>query len=404
MDQLNLFAPPSLSVSDITLYLRQVMESDEILRNLWVQGEVSNLSRPGSGHIYFTLKDSSASLRCVIWRSKVSRLSFALNNGQAVEAHGAISVYDRDGSYQLYVDTLRPSGEGLLYQQFMHLKARLETEGLFDDARKRSLPERPKRIGIVTSSTAAALQDILNTLRRRCPLVHVFFSPTPVQGEEAPLEIVAALERVNRMAQPDVIILARGGGSLEDLWAFNDERVVRAVTVSAAPVITGIGHETDFTLADFAADRRAPTPTGAAEMAAPEKRIFLGEIASLENDLAAALMSVVDSHRQRLEYLKRHLEQLSPLWHIHSNRQHLDEVSLNGLRAIRHHLQLRGSRLNGIASRLAALSPQSVLERGFAIVSTMDGSPIRSIHQVFAGEQVHTRLVDGQFNARVESD
>jgi exodeoxyribonuclease VII large subunit len=403
MDQLNLFAPPSLSVSEITLYLRQVLESDEILRNLWVQGEVSNLSRPGSGHIYFTLKDSSASLRCVIWRSMASRLPFSLANGQAVEAHGAISVYDRDGSYQLYIDTLRPSGEGLLYQQFMHLKARLEAEGLFDDGRKRPLPERPKRIGIVTSSTAAALQDILNTLRRRCPLVHVFFSPTPVQGEEAPLEIVAALERVNRMAQPDVIILARGGGSLEDLWAFNDERVVRAVSVSAAPVITGIGHETDFTLADFAADRRAPTPTGAAEMAAPEKRILQTEIAGLENDLAAALMSVVDSRRQQLDDLKRNFEQLSPLWQIHSKRQHLDEVSLNALRAFRHNLQLRDLHLKGIASRLAALSPQSILERGFAIVSTMDGSPIRSIHQVLPGEQVHTRLADGQFNARVES-
>jgi exodeoxyribonuclease VII large subunit len=274
MDQFSLFGPPSLSVSDITLYLRQLLESDEILRNLWVQGEVSNLSRPVSGHIYFTLKDSTASLRCVIWRSAASRLQFALQNGQTVEAHGAISVYDRDGAYQLYIDTLRPSGEGLLYQQFMRLKAQLEIEGLFDVSRKRPIPERPGRIGLVTSPTGAALQDILNTLRRRCPLVDVFIYPAAVQGEEAPLEIVTALEKINRMAKPDVIILARGGGSLEDLRAFNDERVVRAIVASAAPVITGIGHETDFTLADFAADQRAPTPSGAAELAAPEKGVL----------------------------------------------------------------------------------------------------------------------------------
>jgi exodeoxyribonuclease VII large subunit len=403
MDQFSLFGSPSLSVSDITLYLRQLLESDEILRNLWVQGEVSNLSRPVSGHIYFTLKDSTASLRCVIWRSAASRLQFALQNGQAVEAHGAISVYDRDGAYQLYIDTLRPSGEGLLYQQFMRLKAQLEIEGLFNVARKRPIPERPGRIGLVTSPTGAALQDILNTLRRRCPLVDVFVYPAAVQGEEAPLEIVTALEKINLMAKPDVIILARGGGSLEDLRAFNDERVVRAIVASVAPVITGIGHETDFTLADFAADQRAPTPSGAAELAAPEKGVLLGEVGDLENSLAAALMAVVDSQRRRLDDLGLHLKQASPLWRIQSNRQRLDELTNGTLRIFKHALQLRSAHLNGETSRLAALNPQSIMGRGFAIVSRLDGSPIRSVAQVHPADVVRTHLVDGQFIARVEN-
>jgi exodeoxyribonuclease VII large subunit len=403
MDQFSLFGPPSLSVSDITLYLRQLLESDEILRNLWVQGEVSNLSRPVSGHIYFTLKDSTASLRCVIWRSAASRLQFALQNGQAVEAHGAISVYDRDGAYQLYIDTLRPSGEGLLYQQFMRLKAQLEIEGLFDVSCKRPIPERPGRIGLVTSPTGAALQDILNTLRRRCPLVDVFIYPAAVQGEEAPLEIVTALEKINLMAKPDVIILARGGGSLEDLRAFNDERVVRAIVASAAPVITGIGHETDFTLADFAADQRAPTPSGAAELAAPEKGVLLGEVGDLENNLAAAMMAVVDSQRRRLDDLRLHLKQSSPLWRIQSNRQRLDELTNGILRIFKHALQLRRAHLNGETSRLAALNPQSIMGRGFAIVSRLDGSPIRSVAQVHPADVVRTHLVDGQFIARVEN-
>ena len=262
-------ASPRWTVTDLTRYLRQLLEADSSLQGVWVQGEISNLSRPSSGHIYFTLKDSGASLRCVMWRNEAARLRFAPQDGMAIEAHGSISIYEAGGQYQLYADILRPLGEGALYQEFLRLKALLEAEGLFDPARKRSIPEFPRRIGIVTSPTGAALRDMLNTLRRRLPLAEVILAPTPVQGDEAPPGIVAALRSLNRVAAPDVILLARGGGSIEDLWAFNDERVVRAVTESAAPVITGVGHETDFTLADFAADLRAPTPTAAAELATP---------------------------------------------------------------------------------------------------------------------------------------
>jgi exodeoxyribonuclease VII large subunit len=260
LEALPLFPPQARSVSDVTRYLRDLFDSDDILRDVWVQGEISNFTRAASGHIYMTLKDAGAALRCVIWRTTAQRLQVAMQNGLAVEAHGAISIYERDGAYQLYIDALRPAGEGLLYQEFLRLKARLEAEGLFDEARKRPIPTFPRRIGLVTSPTGAALQDMLNTLRHRYPLAEVILAPSAVQGLEAPAELVRAIGALNRGTPPDVIILARGGGSLEDLWAFNDESVVRAVASSQAPIITGVGHETDFTLADFAADLRAPTP------------------------------------------------------------------------------------------------------------------------------------------------
>ena len=268
-DQPSLFRT-SLTVTDLTRYLRQVLESDPVLQDVWVNGEISNLSRPSSGHIYFTLKDAGAALKCVIWRSTMLKLRIDLQSGMAVEAHGQVSLYERDGAYQLYVDAVRPAGEGRLYQEFMRLKARLEAEGLFDEERKRSLPERPRRIGIVTSPTGAALQDMLNTLQRRYPLAEVLVAGAAVQGVEAPPEIVRGIRALNRLPGVDVILVARGGGSLEDLWAFNDERVVRAIVASRVPVVSGVGHETDFTLADFAADRRAPTPTGAAVMVTPD--------------------------------------------------------------------------------------------------------------------------------------
>ena len=226
MPQLSLFSPRvpvSWSVSDLNCYLRELLESDELLQDAWVQGEVSNFSRPASGHVYFTLKDNAASLRCVMWRNSVIRQSFLPHDGDAIEVHGSISVYEAGGQYQLYADVFRPVGEGALYQEFLRLKALLEAEGLFDQGRKRPIPSLPKQIGIVTSPTGAALKDMLNTLQRRYPLVEVVLAPTPVQGEEAPPGIVKALQDVVRFANPDVVILARGGGSIEDLWAFNDE-------------------------------------------------------------------------------------------------------------------------------------------------------------------------------------
>lgn len=397
-----LFARVSLTVSELTRYLRQLFEADEILRDVWVQGEISNLARPSSGHVYFTLKDSTSALRCVIWKSAAMRMRVGLDNGLAVEVHGYISLYERDGTYQLYVDALRQSGEGRLLQEFLRLKARLEEEGLFAPERKRPIPARPVLIGIVTSPTGAALQDMLNTLRHRYPLAEVVLAPSAVQGDDAPLEVVAALKALNRQVHPDVILLARGGGSLEDLWAFNDERVVRAIVASQAPVITGIGHETDFTLADFAADLRAPTPTGAAVLATPDKADLRANLVSLVERLDAEFETVFTDRQARLDEMERRLLRASPLWQIQNGRQRLDDLSARSQLALLHRLQLEGAHGAGLRSRLLTLNPLAVLERGFAMVSRPDGSLVRSVAQVKAGDGIQVQVADGKFGAEVK--
>jgi exodeoxyribonuclease VII large subunit len=402
MMQRSLLPPPAISVTDVTRYLRQLLESDELLQDVWVTGELSNLSRPVSGHIYFSMKDPTATLRCVIWKSNAQRLRVALQNGMALEAHGYISLYDRDGQYQLYVDTLRPAGEGYLYQEFLRLKARLEAEGLFAPEHKRPIPARPRRIGIVTSATGAALQDMLNTLGRRYPLVEVVLAPAAVQGTEAPLELVAALRALNALGDMDVILIGRGGGSLEDLWAFNDERVVRAVAASRAPVIAGIGHETDFTLTDFAADLRAPTPTGAAVQATPDIADLKLEFQSAENRLGAALLDRVSQEQSTLQNLTHRLQQASPWWRIQTERQRLDQQAVRLGHGLAHELRLQKSRLNGLESHLTSLNPMAVLQRGYAVVRQADGKVVTSVGQVQAGQEINVRVIDGQFGATVK--
>jgi len=404
MQQPALFNPPSLSVSALTHYLRQVLESDDLLRDVWVLGEISNLSRPGSGHIYFTLKDQNAALRCVIWRTAAQRLRGDFSNGLAVEAHGHLSLYERDGQYQLYVDALRPAGEGWLYQEFLRLKARLEAEGLFDEERKRSIPVRPERIGIVTSPTGAALQDMLNTLDHRYPLVEVILAPAAVQGEDAPSALVAALQQLNRLSPaPDVILLARGGGSLEDLWAFNDERVVRAIVASRTPVITGIGHETDYTLSDFAADLRAPTPTGAAVLAVPDatdlRSTLLEWIARLDGMIGVALTD----RRLNLQERRSELLHLSPQRVVQNDRQLLDAFSDRANRAITSASRLRRTHLEGMHSRIQALNPLAVLQRGYALVQSPDGRLVRSVEQLHPAQEIAIRLADGSIQAQVNT-
>jgi len=402
MDQLPLFLPPSLTVSELTRYLRTLLESDEVLSSVWVTGEVSNLSQPSSGHQYFTLKDSGAALRCVVWRSTAMRIRFGIQNGLAIEAHGAISLYERDGQYQLYVDAIRPAGEGLLFQEFMRLKTRLEGEGLFDLQRKRPIPERPACIGIVTSPTGAALQDILNTLRQRYPLTEVVIAPCSVQGDLAPGEIVKAIQAVCRKAQPDVLILARGGGSLEDLWAFNDEQVVRAIVAAPVPVITGIGHETDFTLADFASDLRAPTPTGAAVMATPDRADMQSELNELTNHLYNNMLLAVARRQQDLDSVQQRLERASPGGWIRAEREQIAEWVERSRRASQHILQLRRAHLQGINSRLAALNPAAILKRGFALVQRPDGSRVGGVEEVQVGESVEIQMQDGRLYTSID--
>ncbi len=403
MSQLSFFQPPTWTVSDLTNYLRSLIAGDETLQDLWVMGEVSNVSRPSSGHLYFVLKDAGASLRCVMWRSQVAQQSFVPRDGDAIEAHGYIDVYLVGGQYQLYADYIRPAGEGVLFQEFLRLKARLEKEGLFDAARKRPIPKWPQRIGIVTSPTAAALRDMLNTLRRRYPLVEVVLSPTPVQGEDAPPGIVQALEAINRAVHPDVILLARGGGSIEDLWAFNDERVARAIVASQAPVVTGVGHETDFTIADFAADLRAPTPTAAAELVTPNRADLLVTISDMKQRLERAMRSRLESQRWILHDWLRRLRFRSPQARLRTDRQRLDELIRRSEVAMEHTLILQRTHLTSLEQRLAALNPRSVLERGYAVVSRLDGAVVRSVLQVRADERLNVQVRDGSFGVRVES-
>jgi exodeoxyribonuclease VII large subunit len=391
----------AISVSEITHYLRQLLESDEVLQDVWVTGEISNLSRPVSGHVYFSMKDEGAALRCVIWKSNALRLRVALQNGIAVEAHGYISLYERDGQYQLYIDTLRPAGEGYLYQEFLRLKARLEAEGLFAAERKRPIPARPRRIGIVTSATGAALQDMLNTLGRRYPLVEVILAPAAVQGTEAPPELAAAIRALNKLGGVDVILIGRGGGSLEDLWAFNDERVVRAVAGSSVPVIAGIGHETDFTLTDFAADLRAPTPTGAAVQATPDIADLKQELLATESRLAAALQEILSYDRSALENLDHSLQRVSPLLRIQNDSQRLDELALRLERGLGHEIRLRQARLAGNEDRLRSLNPLAVLKRGFAVVRRQDGAVVISIGQVQIGQDLSIHVSDGEIETKV---
>jgi len=387
------------TVSRLTFYIRKLLEENETLQDVWVQGEISNLSRPASGHIYFTLKDSSAALKCVMWKTSAMRLGIPLQDGKAVEVHGKIGVYEVSGQYQLYADQIRSVGEGALYQEFMRLKAMLEAEGLFAPERKRLIPMFPQRIGIVTSATGAALRDMLNTLRRRLPLIEVILAPSPVQGIEAPPALVKALQSLV-LQSPDVILLARGGGSIEDLWAFNDERVVRAVAMSSVPIICGVGHETDFTLCDFAADLRAPTPTAAAELATQITIIDLrAALQNYKTRILSATLQLLAEQKTSLSSLVSQLRYVSPDRRIQSERQRVDELARRAHSSLFHHIQLQASHVQGMQRRLEALNPIAVLARGYAVVTRKEnGSVVSRVAQ--ASDEMKVRVSDGEFEVR----
>jgi len=388
--------PQTFTVSKLTFHIRKLLEEDETLQDVWVQGEISNLSRPASGHVYFTLKDANASLKCVMWKTSAAKLSLTLRDGMEVEVHGKIGVYDPQGQYQLYADQIRPVGEGALFQEFLRLKSMLEAEGLFDPERKQTIPEFPKKIGIVTSATGAALRDMLNTLRRRLPLVKVVLAPSPVQGTEAPPALVKAIQLLNYQ-KPDVILLARGGGSIEDLWAFNDERVVRTVAASEVPIISGVGHETDFTLCDFAADLRAPTPTAAAELATQITLLDLQ--AGLQNyvsRMASSAINLILEKRSVLSSFVSQLRYVSPERRIQSEAQRVDELSRHMFSSLIHRIQLQSSHIKGMTRRLEALSPLAVLARGYAVVTRKkDGRVVKRVS--LASDEMKVRVSDGEF-------
>ncbi len=392
----------TLTVSQLTFRIRKLLEDSPELRDVWVSGEVSNLSRPASGHIYFTLKDKNASLKCVMWKTDAQRTRPNIQEGAAVEVHGKIAVYEPQGQYQLITNLIQAKGEGALFQEFLRLKSMLEAEGLFSSDRKREIPTFSRTIGIVTSATGAALRDILNTIRRRQPLTRVILAPSPVQGVDAPPALVNAIQALNRQS-PDVILVARGGGSIEDLWAFNDERVVREVANSKTPIISGVGHETDFTLCDFAADLRAPTPTAAAELAT---QITLDDLkadltfqTSRLTDLTSSLLS---DQQTFLSTLTARLNYLSPERRIQSEFQFLDELARRTTTALKHSIQLQSARVDGISKRLQSLNPIGVLARGYAIITRKDDGKVVSQVSDAKGE-LTVRVRDGEFSVNRKS-
>lgn len=389
------------SVSELTDYIRQLFEIDYRLQDLEVTGEISNFTRAASGHLYFTLKDDKAQIRCVMWRSQAERLRFRPDEGDAVRATGRVSVYAASGQYQLYVERLSPAGRGDLALAFEELKERLAAEGLFDAEFKQPIPQLPRRIGVVTSADAAALRDILNVLRRRNPLVSVLIAPTLVQGDQAPAQIVRALRWLDGRSDVDTIILARGGGSIEDLWAFNDEGVARAIFAATHPVISGVGHETDFTIADFVADLRAPTPSAAAELAVPNLAELQPYIAQLNVRLASLVEATLADEVERLRRQRQLLNLVSPRTRIDSERQRVDGLASRLAGASSRLMEQRWTRLAVARASLAAISPAATLARGFAIVRRADGQLVKRVGDVADSDAITVQVSDGEFGATV---
>ena len=391
------------SVSEVTRYLKTLIDSDRELADLWIEGEVSNFTRASSGHCYFTLKDSESEIRCVMWRNRASQLGWLPTTGDLVEAHGYVSVYERGGAYQFYADILRESGAvGARWREFLELKARLESEGLFDASRKRPLPEWPRRIGVITSPTGAALQDILNVLKARYPLVEVVLSPSLVQGLEAPPALVRAIERLDALEDIDVIIIARGGGSMEDLWAFNDERVARALAASEVPIVSGVGHETDFTITDFVADLRAPTPSAAAAAVVPDARDSRGQIVDMMETLTGLITGWIERWREFLRGTEHLLGLHDPQRFLAEQRQRVDDLVRRARAACQHQIALRRATLTGHMARLKALDPRLVLERGYAVVQDRaSGERIASVKQTAPGKELVIDIQDGRLDAQV---
>ncbi len=412
--QLDLFsqAPTPYSVSEITARIRALLEREPVLQDFWVMGEISNFSRASSGHLYFTLKDAGAALSAVVWRAQAQAMRYLPANGDKVLAHGKIGVYEPGGRYQMYVDALRPAGRGDLHAEFERLKAQLDAEGLFAPERKRPLPPHPRRIGVVTSPTTAAFRDVLNVLGRRYPLAEVLLSPTPVQGDAAPPQIVAALAALNAYCSSparggggdgiDVILVVRGGGSLEDLWAFNDERVARAIAASRLPVVSGVGHEIDFTLADFAADLRAPTPSAAAELATPDVAELRATLAQRQARLERVFAADIAGRRERVTQMTRSLEHLAPLTRLASARQRVDDLAARADLALARQIEAQRQRVTALAARLEALNPEAVLSRGYAIVHEREtGKVLTQAAQVTPGLALTIQWQDGEMAAEV---
>jgi exodeoxyribonuclease VII large subunit len=392
-----------LRVLSVTELLRSVRDTLERRFPLaWVRGEVSNLSRAPSGHLYFTLKDGAAQVDCVMFRSRAAALDWEPREGQQVEARALPTLYEPRGRFQLTVEGMRLAGLGPLYERFLRLKERLGAEGLFDEKAKRALPPFPGRIGVVTSLAAAALRDVLTTLARRNPAIPVVVYPIPVQGEGAAERIATMLARANRRAECDVLLLVRGGGSIEDLWQFNEEAVARAVRASSIPVVVGVGHETDFTIADFAADRRAPTPTAAAELACPARSELAARVAACARHVSRDMERKLQYAAQALDSCARRL--LHPAERLRSYQQLMIQLSSRLAFAFSHRLHRCQAHLAELRATLVSLDPTAVLERGYSITTTAGGAVLRDASAERPGERVRTRLAKGEIESEVKKN
>jgi exodeoxyribonuclease VII large subunit len=393
-------APRILRVSDLNRRVRQLLDSDPSLADVWVEGEVSQPSFPPSGHCFFTLKDAQSQIRAVLFREELSVANVRPEHGMQVIVHGRLRAYEPQGVYQLYVMTLTPAGAGDLHQRYEQLRAKLASEGLFEDARKRPLPRWPRRIGVVTSPVGVVWRDIVNVMRRRYPLGELLLVPTNVQGAGAAAGIARALKRIYAQQGIDLVILARGGGSLEDLWSFNDEHVVRAVAAAPVPVIVGVGHESDVTLADFAADVRAPTPSAAAEQAAPDMAQFPSILARLRERASAALLGSLAARQRFTAEEQRALVRLKP--DVPAARQRTADLVDRGHRALAARVGAARAMLTAQADALRALSPAATLERGYAVARLADGTVVRDPAQAAAGSALNVTVARGTLATRVE--
>jgi exodeoxyribonuclease VII large subunit len=414
-----------VSVRLLTSYIRQLLESDDLLADLWVEGEIAETFVARSGHVYFTLRDDESQLKCVLFRAQAQRLRVPPRPGDHVAAHGRISVYERDGTYQLYVDLIQPAGLGILALQLELLRQQLAAEGLFEPTRKRPIPRLPSCIGVVTSAEGSVWHDIQNVLRRRYPLVHLILAATPVQGDRAPAGIVAALKALQDDGRPEVIIVARGGGSAEDLWCFNDERVARAVFACRVPVVSGVGHETDWTLIDDIADLRAPTPSAAAELCSPSIVDLAARLVDVQRTFDRLIEEQVDAAATQVGNLTARLDRLSPArfaaaargrlldlrasldrhGHVHLTiaRTIIETRTARAETLLHDRLAARHRQIDLERARLLVLDPRSVLRRGYAhLTAGDDGRPVTGVAEIAVRDLISARLADGVVVGRVE--
>ncbi len=390
-----------ITVSALNEYIKGLLEEDSALHRVYLRGEISNFTNHRSGHLYFSLKDEGGLIRAVMFRGSAAHLAFVPENGMKVLVRGSVSLFVRDGSYQIYVTAMEPDGVGALYLAFERLKKKLAAEGLFSEERKRPLPKIPSRIGVITSPTGAAVRDVMNILGRRFPYAEVVLSPALVQGADAPASLIEGLRRLNSLGNIDVIIIGRGGGSMEDLWAFNDEALAREIAASRVPVISAVGHETDFTIADFVADRRAPTPSAAAELAVPDTAELMRKFLNITKHTDLLLARRIERARRSLSDLAARRALSDPAAIFTERRMLLTYLSDKTASAMESRLLTLRAGFREEAGRLEAMSPLSILKRGYSVALGTDGAPKRSVTQLERDELLTLRLDDGEATARV---